>query len=77
MKINSDTIRLDQFLKWAGLVSTGAQAKLLIQNGDVRVNGSLESRRGRKLGPGDQVTLGEQSVFIERDQALPASESDN
>ena len=52
------TILLAQFLKVQGLVGTGGEAKLLIQRGDVRVNGAIETRRGRQLHPGDQVELG-------------------
>jgi ribosome-associated protein len=52
------TIQLAQFLKLQGLVSTGGEAKILIQRGDVRVNGAIETRRGRRLHPGDQVELG-------------------
>ncbi|MBD1823917.1 RNA-binding S4 domain-containing protein [Cyanobacteria bacterium FACHB-DQ100] len=58
--IQDDTIKLDQFLKFQGLAQTGGQAKLLIQSGEVRVNGKIETRRGRKLVKGDRVTtLGE------------------
>jgi ribosome-associated protein len=52
------TIQLAQFLKIQGLVSTGGEAKLLIQRGDVRVNGAIETRRARQLQSGDQVELG-------------------
>ncbi len=48
-------IKLDQFLKLAGVVSTGGQAKQLILAGQVRVNGEVETRRGRKLRLGDEV----------------------
>ncbi len=48
-------IRLDQYLKLVGFAATGGQAKLLIQAGEVRVNGELETRRGRGLWPGDLV----------------------
>lgn len=55
-----ETIKLDQFLKLMGVVSTGGQAKMLIQAGEVLVNGELETRRGRKLVVGDRVsTMGE------------------
>ncbi|MFZ9952697.1 MAG: RNA-binding S4 domain-containing protein [Vulcanococcus sp.] len=50
-------MRLDQFLKWEGLVATGGEAKLRIQGGEVRVNGFQETKRGRKLRPGDRVEL--------------------
>ena len=50
-------MRLDQALKWQGLVATGGEAKLRIQGGEVQVNGSVESRRGRQLQVGDVVEL--------------------
>jgi ribosome-associated protein len=56
-------MKLDQFLKWKGWVSTGGEAKQRIQMGDVFVNGSVELRRGRQLATGDRVVLaGEESV---------------
>lgn len=58
--MQEDTIKLDQFLKFQGVVQTGGQAKMLIQAGEVKVNGAVETRRGRKLVKGDRVmTLGE------------------
>lgn len=53
--ITGDEIRLDQFLKWAGVAATGGQAKALVQTGRVSVNEQQEFRRGRKLRPGDIV----------------------
>lgn len=50
-------IQLQQFLKHMNLVSSGGEAKLRIRNGDVQVNGETETRRGRKLYPGDTVTM--------------------
>ena len=50
-----ETLRLDQFLKLSGVAGTGGQAKLLIQGGDVQVNGEVETRRRRKLVAGDVV----------------------
>jgi ribosome-associated protein len=50
-------IKLDSFLKLRQAVSTGGQAKLSIQNGEVKVNGQVETRRGRKLYPGDEVVF--------------------
>jgi ribosome-associated protein len=53
-------MKLDQFLKYQGIVATGGQAKLLIQEGLVTVNGQPETRRGRKLVVGDRVqTMGQ------------------
>jgi len=56
---NIDYIKLDQFLKQTQAVGTGGQAKLMIQDGEVRVNGEIEVRRGRKLVTGDRIELGE------------------
>ena len=57
-------IRLGQLLKAAGLVDTGGEAKLLLADGLVTVNGETETRRGRQLTPGDVVTLGDASVRV-------------
>lgn len=57
MANQNDTIKLDQFLKLAGVVQTGGQAKLLIQAGEVEVNGQVETRRGRQLIMGDRVLV--------------------
>jgi ribosome-associated protein len=58
-------IRLDQFLKWMGLAETGGQAKVLVQIGEVRVNGQIETRRRRKLHPGDVVQVGQVRVVVD------------
>jgi ribosome-associated protein len=50
-------VRLDQYLKWRGLVATGGEAKLRVQSGQVLVNGAIELRRGRQLGNGDRLSL--------------------
>lgn len=59
-----ETIKLEQFLKLAQVTSTGGQAKLLIQSGQVRVNGVVETRRGRKLRPGDRVEVGGEVLIV-------------
>ncbi len=57
-------LRLDQFLKLNGVSGTGGQAKLMIQNGEIKVNGEIETRRRRKLAPGDVVEWdGQRLVF--------------
>jgi ribosome-associated protein len=67
--IDTDHIKLDSFLKLANLVMSGGEAKLVIQEGQVSVNGEVETRRGRKLYPGDSVTLPGCSPFVlEREQ---------
>lgn len=57
-------MNLDQFLKWSGVTPTGGQAKLLIQAGEVRVNGEVETRRGRGLKPGDRVEAAGQTLMV-------------
>jgi ribosome-associated protein len=57
MMQTTDTIKLDQYLKWVGLAETGGQAKNLIQAGQVQVNGEIETRRGRQLRAGDTVQM--------------------
>lgn len=56
--INEDVIRLGQFLKLANLVESGAEAKTVIADGEVLVDGDVELRRGRQLAPGAVVELG-------------------
>ncbi|MEZ5097230.1 MAG: RNA-binding S4 domain-containing protein [Nocardioides sp.] len=58
MPIRDESIRLGQFLKLADLVETGAEAKPLIAGGVVRVNGEVETRRARRLVPGDEMSVG-------------------
>ena len=60
-----ELIKLDQFLKLNGLVETGGQAKVHIQAGAVTVNGIVETRRGRRLRPGDVVSAMGQSLVVE------------
>ena len=62
--IHTEYIKLDSLLKLAGLVETGGEAKLLIQNGQVEVNGEVCTMRGRKLRAGDTVTLDGRTVAI-------------
>ena len=61
----ADAIRLDQFLKWHGVAGTGGQAKLLIQSGRVAVNGEAETRRRRKLLPGDVIVVDGKQLVVE------------
>ena len=62
--MHTEFIKLDSLLKLAGLVETGGEAKLLIQNGQVEVNGEVCTMRGKKLRPGDSVTLDGRTVAI-------------
>ena len=63
--ISTEFIKLDALLKFAGLVNSGGEAKTLIQEGDVLVNGEVCTMRGKKLRPGDTVTLEEETVSIQ------------
>jgi ribosome-associated protein len=56
--VREGVIRLGQFLKLAGVVDTGGEAKARIQEGEAKVNGEVETRRGRQLVPGDLVEFG-------------------
>jgi ribosome-associated protein len=64
ISITTEFIRLDSFLKLTGMVDTGGQGKMLIQEGHVSVNGEPCTMRGKKLRPGDTVTLGENSFQV-------------
>ena len=56
-KSSQQYIKLDQFLKWQGIAQTGGEAKIIIKQGMVEVNGREENRRGRKLVTGDRITV--------------------
>ncbi len=59
------TMKLDQFLKWKNLVSSGGEAKTFIKSGSVKVNGVIETRRGRKLNKGDKVIFLKNELIFE------------
>ena len=61
-------ITLDQFLKQMGIVGSGGQAKVLIQSGDVLLNGTVETRRGKKLSPGDIVSIFGEQIRVPDEQ---------
>lgn len=65
VKIATDFIKLDSFLKVVDVVSSGGEAKLLIAEGHVRVNDGVELRRGRKLVVGDRVEVGGKRYLVE------------
>ena len=67
--IRTETIRLQDFLKFCSAVGSGGEAKLLVQDGAVAVNGETETRRGRKLQPGDTVSLNGKSWRVTSDGA--------
>ena len=65
LSIKEEFIRLDSALKLAGLVFTGGQAKIMIQNGEVKVNGEVCTMRGKKLRLGDTASVENKSLIIE------------
>ncbi|RHP33870.1 RNA-binding S4 domain-containing protein [Lachnotalea sp. AF33-28] len=64
IKLKEEYIKLGQALKAANLVSSGVEAKIVIQDGTVKVNGETETRRGRKLYDGDSVFFRGQTIKI-------------
>ncbi|BDD80426.1 RNA-binding protein [Tsukamurella pulmonis] len=64
--INDEVIRLGQFLKLAGLIDSGAEAKAVIAEGEVTVNGEVDVRRGRQLAVGDVVEVFGRSARVAR-----------
>lgn len=66
IKLRDDFIKLGQALKAANLVEDGVEAKYVIQDGEVQVNGKTDTRRGRKLYDGDLVSYRGQEIRIEK-----------
>lgn len=66
IKLREDYIKLGQALKASGLVGSGVDAKFVIQDGLVKVNGATELQRGKKLYDGDLVEYNGESVKIEK-----------
>lgn len=64
IEITTETIRLDSFLKFAALVGTGGEAKSLVQEGMVKVNGEVCLQRTKKLYKGDIVSVEDQSFVV-------------
>ena len=62
--VRDEVIRLGQFLKLAGVVETGGEGKLRIQEGEAKVNGQVETRRGRQLVPGDVVEFAGEALEV-------------
>lgn len=64
VEISDEFIKLGQLLKLANLVSSGVEAKIVIQDGMVKVNGEVETRRGKKIYPQDVVEFQGQEVTV-------------
>lgn len=62
--INSEFIKLDQFLKWAEIASTGGEAKTLIMDGEIKINNTVEFARGKKIYVGDIVEVQEKCFKV-------------
>jgi ribosome-associated protein len=62
--ITGEMIRLGQLLKLAGVVDDGSQARTLIEDGEVQVDGEVDRRRGRQVRPGSLVDLGETQIRV-------------
>ena len=57
IKIETEYIKLDQLLKWAGVIGSGSDAKLVIMDGLVKVNGNIVNQRGKKIFRGDKIKI--------------------
>ena len=66
VEITTDWIKLDALLKFAGIVPTGGEAKELITEGKIKVNGELCLMRGKKLRPGDTVESGSRNILLQK-----------
>jgi len=64
LEIRGEMIRLGQLLQYAGIADSGGEAKRLLADGEVTVNGEPETRRGRQLHPGDLIAAGEERVRL-------------
>ncbi|SMC28409.1 ribosome-associated protein [Clostridium acidisoli DSM 12555] len=64
IKVETDIIKLDAFLKWSGVATQGSEAKFYIKNGDIKLNGNVETQRGKKLVKGDIVEFDGESYKI-------------
>lgn len=64
IEINEEFIRLDNLLKFSGIAETGGHAKILIQNGEVLVNGEVCTMRGKKMRKGDTAQFEDMSVEV-------------
>ena len=65
IKISTEYIKLDQLLKWANLVNSGAEAKIFIQNGKVLVNNQVEQKRGKKIFKGDIIKFNNKIIQVD------------
>ena len=64
IQVDTGIIKLDAFLKWAGIASQGSEAKFYIKNEEVKLNGVIETQRGKKLVKGDVIEFNNESYKI-------------
>ena len=64
IEINEEYIRLDNLLKFAGIAPTGGQAKFIIQNGEIKVNGEVCTMRGKKMRNGDKAQYRQRVIEV-------------
>ena len=64
VEINTEFIKLDQLLKWANFTASGVESKMFILNGDVKVNGEVETRRGKKIYDGYIVEFNGEKIKV-------------
>ena len=65
VKISTEFIKLDQFLKWIAVVDSGSEAKEVILDGKVKVNDEVQTRRGRKIYPEYKVEIFDKTYIVE------------
>lgn len=65
VKISTEFIKLEQFLKWLAVVDSGSEAKEVILDGKVKVNDEVETRRGRKIYPEYKVEIFDKTYIVE------------
>lgn len=64
VEVSTEKIKLDQFLKWADVVGSGGEAKILIKAGEIKVNGEVTTQRGKLLTDEDVVTYGDSDYLV-------------
>ena len=65
VQVRAEPIELSRFLKLAGATESGGEAKQIVNDGAVGVNGEIETRKGRKLRAGDRVSYGDETFVVE------------
>ncbi|MCB2294573.1 RNA-binding S4 domain-containing protein [Clostridium algoriphilum] len=64
IQVDTGIIKLDAFLKWAGIASLGSEAKFYIKNEEIKLNGEVETQRGKKLVKGDIIEFNGETYKI-------------